>query len=228
MQTRPERMERGGFFRAHSACGSSLVVFALLILTACFPGSVRGAAIQGAPAAGAGSGFPFAFADFNGDSRTDVARIQPGNSDSANASDYWVEIRLSGSGSRLIRVIAPSGGLHLEARDVNGDHAVDLVLFTAWLGQPVAILLNDGHGRFRRVEPTDFPDVFRGSKTKWAASTTQTIELICVVQESRTASCVQAGNMPRFGLRVRTVQISNSVFASASFLKFGAERAPPA
>ena len=33
----------------------------------------------------------------------------------------------------LFATYFPSGGLLIEARDVNGDHSVDLILSTAWL-----------------------------------------------------------------------------------------------
>lgn len=175
----------------------------------------------------AGPGLPFAFADFNGDNLPDVASIQPGNRDSANTSEYWIEIQLSGSGSRLIRLVAPVGGLQLEARDVNGDKAIDLVLSTAWLSQPVAILLNDGRGRFREVEPSNSPEAFRRSKTNWAVRTTHTVEPIGVVHESRTSPCVREGRALRLTSDIRAAQISNPVFASAPLLAGCAGRAPP-
>ena len=62
------------------------------------------------------------------------------------------------------------GGLEIAARDVNGDHAIDLVLTAAWFRQPVAILLNDGHGNFSAVEPMEFPGAFDESSANWGAA----------------------------------------------------------
>ena len=69
------------------------------------------------------------------------------------------------AGRQFFRLVAPAGGLLIEARDVNGDHTVDLVFTSAWFRQPVAVLLNDGHGRFLRAEPGAFPGAFRESHT---------------------------------------------------------------
>jgi hypothetical protein len=98
----------------------------------------------------------FAVADFDGDLRPDLAHIQIGRSDAA-LTDYWVQLQLSGAGQQSILVVAPSGGLQISVRDVNGDDAPDLVLTTSWLKTPVAILLNDGRGGFSRKEPSAFP-----------------------------------------------------------------------
>jgi hypothetical protein len=228
MPTAPHAIRQGQLSPPLRGRGILLPACVLLFLGACFPTLLPGAAIHDARVPAAGPRLPFAIADFNGDSRPDIASVQAENKESANTSDYWVEVRLSGCGSRLFRLVAPSGGLHVEARDVNGDHAIDLVLSTAWLGQPVAILLNDGHGHFHRVEPTGFPQAFRRSKTNWAVSTTRAIEPIGVVQEARTASCAQAGSALRLGLDARAVPISNPLFVPVSFLNSGAERAPPA
>ncbi|SRR5579875_1563076 len=108
----------------------------------------------------ASSSFPqFAIADFDGDRRPDMARVEPGQN-SPVGTQYWIQLQLTHSGWQLIGVVAPFGGLRVSASDVNGDHAVDLVLSTAWLNRPVAILLNDGHGRFRAEQPSAFPAAF--------------------------------------------------------------------
>src|ERR1035437_2390402 len=118
-------------------------------------GTAEAADIQSGPVTSIGPGPQFAIADFDGDLRPDLARIQP-RPNSSGATNYWIQIQLSAVGRQSIRLVAPAGGLEIEARDVNGDHAVDLVLTTAWFNQPVAVLLNDRHGGFSRVEPTAF------------------------------------------------------------------------
>jgi len=112
------------------------------------------------PSPGENIGVPFAIADFDGDQRPDVARVHAGPSNSYQ-TEYWIQLQLTRTGSQVIGIVAPFGGLRVAASDVNGDHAVDLVLSTAWLGRPVAILLNDGHGRFTPEKPSAFPGAFR-------------------------------------------------------------------
>jgi len=123
-------------------------------------------------AAAEGDGVPFAIADFDGDQLPDLARVQsgPGNS---YQTQYWIQLQLTHAGRQLIGVLGPAGGLQLTASDVNGDHAIDLVLRTAWLNRPVAILLNDGHGRFRAERPGAFPGAFRRASANWLSHTGQ-------------------------------------------------------
>lgn len=116
----------------------------------------------------------FAIADFDGDVHPDLATIQAGSS-SPGTVNYWIQLQLSGLGQQSIQLLAPAGGLSMEARDVNGDHSIDLVLATAWFRQPVAILLNDGHGTFSRIQPTVFPEAFSNSNTNWVAPTNHAI-----------------------------------------------------
>ena len=126
--------------------------------------TARAGGIQNAAATSAGPGLTFAIADFDGDHRLDEASVQTGRS-AAGDSDYWIQFQCSTAGRQYIRLVAPAGGLLIEARDVNGDHTVDLVFTSAWFRQPVAVLLNDGHGRFLRAEPGAFPGAFRESHT---------------------------------------------------------------
>jgi len=89
----------------------------------------------------------FAFGDFDGDRRSDLATVEIVRVGSLR-SRYWISFQLSRGRLQTIGVTAPSGGLALIARDVNGDSALDLVLVTAWRHKPVAVLLNDGTGNF--------------------------------------------------------------------------------
>lgn len=103
------------------------------------------------------TGLQFASADFDGDNRADLATLQP-DVQTEGRSEYFVRLWLSSSGRRFlfVRVAAPEGALSVQALDVNGDHAVDLVFTTRWIGQPVAVLLNDGHGHFTAADPASF------------------------------------------------------------------------
>jgi hypothetical protein len=132
----------------------------------------------------------FAIADFDGDVRPDLATIQtePG----AGPTSYWIQLQLSRAGRQSIQLAGPTEGLRIEARDVNGDHSVDLVLATEWFRQPVAILLNDGHGVFSQLAPTTFPEAFSESGADWAAASTPAIDLCGIPPQPPSAACLEA------------------------------------
>jgi hypothetical protein len=106
-----------------------------------------------------GLGLPFAVSDFDGDNKPDLARVYASGT-VANSTRYSIEIELStGSGQNVV-LTAPFGGLRLESRDVNGDHFPDVIVSTAWTDVPVAVLLNDGLGNFKSLDPAVFPGAF--------------------------------------------------------------------
>jgi len=108
----------------------------------------------------------FAIGDFDGDSRPDLATVQSGPDRSGTR--YWIHLEFSTGLRDAIGVTAPSGGLHITSRDVNGDHFLDLVVTTAWQHRPVAVLLNDGHGRFTLRDPALFPRAVLDCESSWA------------------------------------------------------------
>lgn len=121
-------------------------------------GDEVGKGIARAPIPGA----QIAIADFDGDQYLDWASVQPGASDGTR-TNYSIRLRFTAAAGQSIELLAPAGGLEISARDVNGDSAVDLVLTASWLKQPVAVLLNDGHGNFSRIDPSEYPDAFHDS-----------------------------------------------------------------
>jgi hypothetical protein len=108
----------------------------------------------------------FAIGDFDGDSQPDLATVQSG----LDRSDtrYWIRFQFSTGLREAIGVTAPSGGLHIASRDVNGDHFLDLIVTTAWQHRPVAVLLNDGHGKFTLRDPALFPSAVLDCERSWA------------------------------------------------------------
>jgi hypothetical protein len=203
-----------------------LWVSLLVLLVSAANSIAKGGAIQIEPAALAGPGLTVAIADFDGDHRLDLARIQNGRY-GCGGSAYWIQFQLSTAGRQSIQLVAPPGGLRIEARDVNGDHAVDLVFTTAWFRQPVAILLNDGRGSFSSADPTAFAELFSEPKT------------ICV--SGRRLAAAAVGLPPRSRARVDKAEkdplherssaglVLSSVpaFPAGTFLFSAAERAPP-
>jgi len=188
-----------------------------------------GADVRDAPVASIGPLRSFAIADFDGDQRPDIASVEAGRSNSSfTNTNYWIRLQLSGAGRQYIQLVAPAGGLLIEARDVNGDHAVDLVLATAWLRQPVAIFLNDGHGSFSRVEPTAFPEAFTEATANWAVSSPdQASDAVSVPPQPRSGMLSEATNLPDVLGSTESVRASNSGFVPNPFVISHAGRAPP-
>jgi hypothetical protein len=190
------------------------------------PNTAEAANAQNGAVSAIGPGPQFAIADFDGDLRPDLARVQAGSTSSGSTS-YWIQLRFSAVGQQSIRLLGPAGGLRIEARDVNGDHAVDLVLATAWFNRPVAVFLNNGHGGFSRAEPAAFPGAFSESKTKWASVSHQGMEAVGIPSQSDTgfsteASCPQAGRSP-----AGSIPFPSRGFLLRPLLVSHAERAPP-
>lgn len=206
----------------------SLILWAFLLLLWSLAGRCTAGAsqIQAGAGASAEPGLPFAVADFDGDLRPDMADVRVGESASGTSS-YWIQLQLSGAGRQFIQLIAPKGGLLIEARDVNGDHAIDLVLTTAWFGQPVAVLLNDGHGRFSRAEPASFPGAFSKPSTNWLPSTIQTTDTVGVPPESATGVDAEGAEILLGPSLVGLIPPSSAGFPADPFLASSAGRAPP-
>src|SRR3984885_565535 len=199
----------------------------LLILACLVLCGMASAVAQTSPVTSAGSRLTFAVADFDGDLRPDLADVGIGRS-SVSLTDYWIRFRLSAAERQTILVVAPSGGLEIAARDVNGDHAIDLIVTTVWLRRPVAILLNDGHGRFSRVDPAGFPEAFRECGLRWSSSPQQ---LPCGVlgnpPQSRCGIFSAAERAPRDWPRVGAVSLLSYAFVGSAPLLAHLGRAPP-
>jgi len=105
----------------------------------------------------------WAVADFDGDSRPDVAitRMEA----RGGGYVYWVELDLStnrkdGSSqpqANLPAAVASISGLHLTPRDVDGDHDLDIVVTMGIARQPIAVWINDGKGRFEEGDLSAYP-----------------------------------------------------------------------
>jgi hypothetical protein len=112
----------------------------------------------------------FAIADLDGDRKPDLATVEIENANSASRMRYLIRFELTAGAPQVIGVTAPAGGLQIVARDVNGDEMLDLLVSTEWLNQPVAILLNDGHGNFTLSEPGAFGGVVWEAESWWRAA----------------------------------------------------------
>jgi hypothetical protein len=191
-------------------------------------GAAEAANTENRPVASGGTGSRFAIADFDGDRRPDLARVQAGAaSDASGTADYSIQLQLTAAGPESIQFLAPAGGLEIEARDVNGDHAIDLVLTTAWFKHPVAIFINDGHGSFSRAEPAAFPGAFSESRTNWLSTTILATDVAGVPTQSSASICADQQHSPHERSPARFVPLCNPGFQVSPFLVSQAGRAPP-
>jgi hypothetical protein len=198
----------------------------LLFLVAVTTSGARSAERPTNPISSAGSGLKFAIADLDGDRRPDLAYVETGRSD-VSLTDYWIRLQVTAGQDQRILVVAPTGGLQIVARDVNGDHAPDLVLTTTWLRQPVAILLNDGHGIFSQVDPTSFPAAFSEPGKGWGSAEEQTPAIVGFPQQSRAWGLWAGVRLPRPKSLEDGVPPSSCEFVRSSFLPSHLGRAPP-
>jgi hypothetical protein len=189
-------------------------------------GGVSTAAVPSAPAGSFGANLSFSVADFDGDSRPDLARVQVGKSDSLR-TDYWIQLQLSTAGQQSIRLVAPVGGLRIAARDVNGDESIDLIVSTAWSDRPVAILLNDGHGGFTLAEPASYPQAFGEAKTDWNSVFHPSIDAVGAPPQSRPGYCAEGRRLTHFPLPTEVVAGFDAPIFFDSLLISSRDRAPP-
>jgi hypothetical protein len=202
------------------------VLLLLLISLSVGLSSANAGPIQNGPAISPGLGLTFAIADFDGDRGLDLASVQTGRS-ASGSSTYWIQFQLSASGRQSVQLVAPAGGLGIEARDVNGDHAIDLIFTSAWLRKPVAILLNDGHGKFLRAEPTAFPAAFDESGTSWVAGLRLHADFVALPPQSRIGVDRANNNQLHHQCSAEALPSSAPKFSITTVLLISAGRAPP-
>lgn len=172
-------------------------------------------------------GSSFAIADFDGDHQPDWATVR-GGTGSFSTSKYWIELRLSSVGSQFIPLLAPVGGLAIEARDVNGDHAVDLVLTLPLSKRPVAVFLNDGHGNFLQAEATAFPGISERSNNSVGTTSNWEAPAIGPVPQSWNSMSPEVNGIPYDPSLGNSTGSSSPGFALSPFLLSQVGRAPPA
>jgi hypothetical protein len=98
-------------------------------------------------------------ADFDGDKQPDLAFAN-----AKGRGSYGLELDLStrrdgaAAGRNSFPALPTSPfGIHLTARDVDGDHDLDIVITAGFADKPVAIWINDGKGQFEEGDIAAFP-----------------------------------------------------------------------
>lgn len=178
---RPERSGR-------SARGVALRALGALFLCAALSGLTCPAhAAPQVPAHGANravrANSSFTFADLDGDRQPDLATAEIERAGS-HFTRYLIRLRLQAGGAGASQSIGVTGSFGLpqiSALDVNGDHVPDLVVTAS--GQPrlIAVLLNDGRGRFSVANPSDFASVIPDSPWRWRPASGHLQDLVVLV-----------------------------------------------
>jgi hypothetical protein len=181
---RPETAMFGLMKTSHQVSLSWSRAVSLAFALLCFTGSAGSAhAASVGPQSGPSSTqvtSQFAIADLDGDTRPDLATVQAGVNRSCETR-YWIAFELSSGPRQTLGITAPTGGLQITSRDVNGDSFLDVVVTTAWTNRPVAVLLNDGQGNFRASNPSAFPGAFTTSEKSWASTSDEVNDATAVL-----------------------------------------------
>lgn len=109
-----------------------------------------------------------AIADLDGDHSPDFATVEVQQTGS-QSNHYSIRVRLTSGSQASFGVTAPTGGLQIVPRDVNGDSVPDLVVSAIGFRQPIAVLINDGHGNFTSASPAAFPKLVWETPVQWGA-----------------------------------------------------------
>ena len=169
----------------------------------------------------------FAIADFDGDNRPDLVTVHTGQGNSSSTR-YWIGFQLSSGLGQTIGVSAPSGGLQIVSRDVNGDSFLDVVVTTAWTNRPVAVLLNDGHGMFTRLAPSAVSTAVWSVEREWnALAVAMKDSSVAVVVRSGSEACGAGSGMAARPRGYSFRYVDNSATASLCIVASHCGRAPP-
>jgi len=218
-------LRQGHLSWSKAISGASAFLCVVLGFAPC--GNAASAGPQSGPVSSTQATSQFAIADFDGDNRPDLATVQVGHSSSPD-THYWIAFQLSHGPRQILGITAPTGGLQITSRDVNGDSFLDVVVTTAWTNRPVAVLLNDGQGNFRSSSPSAFPGAFTSSENSWATTTNELKDATAVLlSRNPTGNCSESSRFspPRkvTGLLVLWASRNSRVSPVVSFLG----RAPP-
>jgi hypothetical protein len=163
----------------------------LCLLMGSFGQATEAAQRSSSPVIQAGRGLAgFVIADLDGDEIPDYATVDVDQSH-IRLTNYSIHLKLSRGLESAIGITAPSGGLQLSSKDVNGDNILDVVVRTTFDLNLVAVLINDGNGNFSLAEPEFFPGLQHEADLHFNAETVRIPEQILMLP-SRSPMSEQA------------------------------------
>lgn len=172
-------------------------------------------------------GAGFLIADMDGDERPDLATVSVAKSD-VLSTDYFIQFRFTSAANSTIGVTARGGGLDFAQRDVNGDSILDLVVSTAFDSKVVAILVNDGHGKYSLKDPASFPEVSAFPDTFLRVRTEQTPDLMAIAPtRSELGHCQHRRSIPDSLKTAASLILCGEMSTSGPCPLCSAGRAPP-
>ena len=145
---------------------------------------------------------------------------------------YSIHLQLSLLGRQSIELLAPAGGLQIEARrDVNAPGTMPLTSswLPAWFNKPVAILLNNGHGAFlqsRARQP--FLRLSAPPEVGWSAGARlKFLDALDLAPQSQDGIFLGDRNAQRFRFLAPSAPFSRLIRLRAPSQASYAGRAPP-
>jgi hypothetical protein len=169
----------------------------------------------------------FAIADFDGDNRPDFATVETGQIGASHAR-YWIGLQMSAGPHQRIGLTAPVGGLEIASRDVNGDNAPDLVVTAAWFKNPIAVLLNDGHGNFTLTDPASFSPGALNPEQTWGQPSLDAKDARLAILSRVPSDCALNGSTAQRCIQHGAATTTTSQHHPLAVAIFVLGRAPPA
>src|SRR5580704_10361850 len=211
---------------ARAASPAKWIVLLLLCAVFCFATRGTGLGAQRTVFAHGATAAHFAIADFDGDSRPDLATVETGLIGTSHAH-YWIGFRMSAGARQVIGVNGPVGGLEIASRDVNGDNFIDLVVSAAWLKSPIAVLVNDGHGNFTVRDPAAFSAALTNPSRTLESPSRQDPEFAIIASSRGATDLVVDERIASAGESSEKFLSSDSLRTDLPVLVCSSGRAPP-